>query len=207
MKRNPKGNRHPLLLHKRAMGRLLRNTTLAGLIFAGLAWLCDSGTLGPKLVYPYNFAAVAAAVVFFGLAFYALLARGMGYVQAFPDHMRIVTPLLRLKVSYRRFHSVRPDEFSRLYPLAQASKADRYYLKPFYGQTVVAVHLNAYPMNPVSLRVFLPKHMFLPDQPGFAFLVSDWMALSTDLDSYAGNFREGIARPADEDRFSSMFRG
>ena len=54
--------------------------------------------------------------------------------------------------------------------------------------TVVVVELISYPLNRGMLRLFLPKLMFSKGMPGLVFLVPDWMALSTELDSLQGTW-------------------
>jgi hypothetical protein len=112
----------------------------------------------------------------------------MSYVQPRSDLFRIVTPFLRLNVSYRRVHSVHPAEFHKLYPPAEASWGERRFLRPFYGQTAVVVKLFDYPLHRRFLRFFLPPHMFDPTGKGFVFLVSDWMALSREMDNLRGQW-------------------
>jgi hypothetical protein len=72
-------------------------------------------------------------------------------------------------------------------------------LDPFYGRTAVVVELSDYPMNPRIMRFFLAPQMFSPRSKGLVFLVPDWMAFSTELDSFWGAWlqsQKGAPRPA-----------
>jgi hypothetical protein len=90
----------------------------------------------------------------------------------------VATPLLSLKVSYRRLKSVHPATVGKLFPNHQAKWSERRFLEPFYGETAVIVELSTYPLSKRFLRFFLGEHTFLPHLTGFVFLVPDWMGLS-----------------------------
>ena len=188
MKKRKKGQRFRLLLYKRFFDRLWKATLILGLLLAGVWWQGQLDFILPisPQIDPW---VLLAALVVLMFSLFAMLARNMGYVQARQDHLRLVTPFLRLKISYRRIRSVHPAEFHQLYPPAEAGWAERRLLEPFYGDTAVVVELDAYPLSPGMLRFFLPPQMFYTQGPGFVFIVTDWMALSTEVDSMRGVFR------------------
>jgi hypothetical protein len=102
------------------------------------------------------------------------------------DHLRVATPFIRLKISFRRIRTTHPLEFHQLFPLSKAGWAERRLLEPFYGKTVLAVGLSEFPIRQSVLRLFLPRVMFSTQTKGLVLLVKDWMALSTELESYMG---------------------
>ena len=48
--------------------------------------------------------------------------------------------------------------------------------------TVIVLDMDELPASRFLLRLWLPKYMLAPDRPGLVLAVSDWMALSSDLD-------------------------
>lgn len=178
------------------MNRLWKATLVLGLLLAGLWWQALVGVIMP-LHPPYENFVYLAALVVLGFTLFAMLARSMSYVQAFHNHIRVVTPFLRLKVSYSRVRSVRPAEFHKLFPPAEAGWAERRFLEPFYPLTVVFVELSRYPLPRGLLRLFLPPQMFYPQSRGLVFVVEDWMALSTEIESFRGQWME-TQKPARE---------
>ncbi len=185
--RTPKaGKRHPLLIYRRTMDRALAAAVLLGiLIVVAWGWIYFGE---PQRMATISIWLIAGGIVALIFAVFAFLARWMAYVQARSDHLRVVTPFLNLKVSYRRVRSVHPADFNQLFPPNQASWSQRNYLEPFFGMTVVVVELSSYPLKRAMLRLFLPKQMFSNGMPGLVFLVPDWMALSTELDSLQGTW-------------------
>jgi hypothetical protein len=140
---------------------------------------------------------LGAAVVSFALAIFALLARFVAYVQICSDHINLVTPFLRTKISFRRIRNSHPVLLQQLFPAEKANWSQRSYLEPFYGKTVVEVELRGFPLSPVLLRLFLPAQMFSPKVEGLVFLVQDWMKFSTELDTFQGNWMQSqkVGRP------------
>ncbi|HZD57676.1 MAG TPA: hypothetical protein VE136_13165 [Anaerolineales bacterium] len=188
MAKHKPGKRHTLLLYKRAMGRLWQATLFLGLILAGLWWQITSGKI--PLIDTKNGAWVlVGAVVTLVFTLFALVARNMAYVQPYGTHIRLVTPFLRLQISYRRVRSVHPASFSKLFPPEERGWAEDQFLEPFYPMTVVVVELNAYPLPKPLLRLFLSRQMLASQGPGFIFLVEDWMALSTEIDTFLETYR------------------
>jgi hypothetical protein len=170
------------------MDRLWGPTLVLGLLLAGIWWQANLGSIIPVNVKTEIWVYVASLVV---LAFtlFALLGRRMGYVQAFRNHLRVVTPFLRLKISYRRIRSVHPEEFHKMFPPSKGTWAERALLEPFYDQTAVVVELFSYPISPAVLRLFLPTQRVHPPKIGLVFVVADWMAMSTELDSLFGDWQ------------------
>lgn len=181
-----KGKRHLLLYYKHTMDRLWRLLLLVDIAL----WI----TWGYVLINPkmdsFVYGAAIAVLVFM---LFALLARRMGYVQAYNDHIRIVTPFLRLKIGYRRLKSARPMEFVRLFPPKSMNWGDTRFAEPYFKKTVVALLLNGYPLSPALLRFFLPPMFFLPNNVGFVLVLRDWMGFNTEIDSFVGTWRESSA--------------
>jgi hypothetical protein len=185
------GKRHGLLIYHRVMDRLWPATLVLGLGLVAVWWW--SGDIFPPLPDPSDTIVIGGGAVLIVLACAIFLMRSMGYVQAGPDHLRIITPFLRLKISYRRIKTSHPAEFLQLFPPAKSNWAERRLLTPFYGKTVLVVELSEYPVSPSVLHLFLPRVMFSPQAKGLVLVVADWMALSTELESYLGVWLQKIA--------------
>jgi len=99
-----------------------------------------------------------------------------------------VTPFLRLNISFRRMRSAHPALLQQLFPPQSAKWAQRRFLEPFYGKTVLVIELKGYPLSPFLLRLFLPEQMFSTRSEGLVILTDDWMKFSTELDSMHGNW-------------------
>jgi len=193
--KNPRkaGARHPLLIYHRVMNRLWASTLVLGLLMLaiwGWAWFGNIQILDA----PDNLWLAVGAGVALAFSLFTFVAHNMAYVQARQDHLRLITPFLHLRISYRRVRSIHPADFLQLYPPAEASWAQRRLFEPFYGMTVVVVELLQYPVARTLLRLFLAPQMFSRQGPGFVLLVRDWMALSTELDSLRGSWMQTQGR-------------
>lgn len=177
-----KGKRYPLLMYRRTLDRLWPSLMLSGAILLALwVWAVLGKTeLIPPGEAPWLlFSGGVLAVL--GIVF--ILLRYAAYVQPHSDHLRVVTPFLQMRISYRRIHSVHPADVNSLFPPNQISWSMRSYLEPFFGQTAVVVELNGYPLPFAVLRLFLARTMFYRHTKGLVFIVPDWMEFSTDLDT------------------------
>lgn len=187
------GSRHILLVPKRAMGRLWKPSFLIGLLLAVILWQMQKGNLILERL-ENQFLLVGGMVFALLFTVFTLAARNMNYIQAYSNHFRLVTPFLRLKISYRRIQSSHPVDFGQIYPPSEMSWAQKRALRPFFRETALAVRLTGYPLPLRFLRFFLPQQVFLPGEKGFLFVVEDWMGLSTELDSMSESWRAEISR-------------
>lgn len=180
------GHRHPLLIYQRFIDRLFWPVLLVGVALLVLWWF------GSEFLNSFvlEILVLSAGIIGVAMALFLMLARRVTYVQAFPDHLRIITPYLRLKISYRRIRSVHSANVQQLFPIERARGAEKSLLEPFYGKTIVVVDLAGYPMSPRVLRLFLPRQMFVPKGIGFVLITADWMSLSTEIDSAIGTYRQ-----------------
>lgn len=120
--------------------------------------------------------------------FFLLLTRKGAYVQFFDDHLRLVTPFLRMNVSYKRIQKSTTAQIYNLFPPKSLSSWKRDLIGPISGSTAVVLHLSSYPLSRFVLRMFLSPFFFYDKTSHFVFIVDDWMSFGTDLDSrrYAG---------------------
>ena len=187
MKTRKHGDRHPLLLYRRTLDRIWKMALLIGLLL-GAVWVLTMVRPATLPAGSSGFLLLVAAVVALVLSVLVYLARFTAYSQVYTDHFRIVTPLLRLNVSYQRLRTTHPVLLQQLFPMDKAKWAERKFLEPLYGKTAVVVELKGYPMKPALLKLFLPAQMFSPQTTGLVMLVPDWMKFSTELDVFHGNW-------------------
>lgn len=193
MRRRKKGKRYPLLLYQRVMDRLWGATFVLGsMLIAIWGWSWFTGI--QLLASQNNVWLFIAGIVLLSFTLFAFFGRKVAYVQAYKDHIRLVTPFLRTNISYRRIRRFYPADFQQLYPPHEASWARRQLLFPLYGKTAVVVELNSYPLHPILLRFFLAPQMFSPKTTGLVFLVPDWMKFSMELDSFRGGWLDSRGR-------------
>jgi hypothetical protein len=97
--------------------------------------------------------------------------------------MRIVTPFLRLNISYKRIQRSSSATMAALFPPSSIGGWRREILEPLGNRTAVVVDLNGYPISQNILRYFLSPFFFKDKTPHFVLLVGDWMRFSAELES------------------------
>lgn len=185
MRARRSGKRYPLLLYRRAMDRLWPVTAPLGLLMAAW-WIWAGRGIFSPLNPPNDLLIFIAALVVICFTIFMLVARNMAYVQAMKDHIRLATPFLRLKISYRRIKSIHPAQFGQLFPPKKGNWAVQRFLEPFYSKTALAVEMTGYPLSKRTMRLFLGPNILLPTTEGIVILVENWMKLSTEIDSLRG---------------------
>ena len=190
MKSYKPGKRQTLLMYRRTVDRLFFATLLLGLLLLIISLYPLLGGVDFLSQRIQAIISVSAAVVL-TLSMFAFLARFRAYVQVNQNHLSLVTPLIRLKISYLRLRSAHPALIQQLFPTNESGWARRSYLRPFYGKTAIVIELKGYPLDPVLLRLFFTKEMFSPQNRGFVLLVPDWMRFSTELDTLHGKWLGG----------------
>jgi hypothetical protein len=181
------GDRHPLLMYRRTADRSWQVALVIGFFLLAI-WMMP--LLGGVEVIDDSVKAFlfVSAVVSLAISAFFFWARFVAYTQVYKDHLSLVTPFLRLNISYKRVRSAHPVLLQQLFPKNESSWSQRAFLEPFYGKTAVVIELKGYPMNPTLLRLFLPAQMFSPRTTGFVLLVPEWMKFSTELDTLQGKW-------------------
>lgn len=126
---------------------------------------------------------------------FLLIIRKMAYVQLFDDHLRMVTPFLRMNISYRRIDRSTTAQVFSLFPPKNLSSWKRDLIAPISGSTVIVLHLNAYPLPRAALRLFLSPFFFADNTPHFVLIIADWMRFNTELDSRRSAARTPVRKP------------
>jgi hypothetical protein len=174
------GDRFPLLLYRRAVTRHRRTALSLAVLLLGLWFVVSRGLVDwprpPADAFLLSGGIVSAAYWLFTLA-----GPSLAYAQARQDHLRLQTPIYRLKVSYRRIQATRPVDLARTFPPSSLKSSDRELLAPFFGRTAVGIDLTELPLSRGLLGLFLHRFFFAPDQTGLLLIVADWMAFSQQL--------------------------
>ncbi len=190
------GRRYLLVLYAYILTRWWKTLLLLGLILLGIA--------GGAYFFPNRFPGLAiwpisingllslAGAGLFALlvAFFLLTIRKFAYVQPFENYLLLVTPFLRLKISYRRIRQASSVEVPKLFPLHRYRGRKRAILKHLMKYTAIVLELNALPLSRASLGLFLSP-LFFPDKsPRIALIVPDWMKFSAELESFRGTWQD-----------------
>ncbi|RME90488.1 MAG: hypothetical protein D6770_02365 [Anaerolineae bacterium] len=184
--------RFPLLIYERTINRWWPATLTLGLVLEGVGLFLflrqrDAWRGGAVL-------GVGALTLLFTL--FLLLIRRMAYVQPQPTHLRLVTPFLRLNISYKRFRRTVTAEMSAIFPpSARMSAWQRDLLAPLAHKTALIIELTSFPVPPFFLRLFLSPFFFKDRTPHLVILVDDWMAFSTALESLRSGGEQALKSP------------
>lgn len=195
MKSRRAGGRHPLLFYRRTMDRVGWSVLILGIVVAVSGWF---SLIPPREILGFHsdIWLFVLAVVAFALAAFAFVGRFLAYVQPRDGYLLIATPFLRLRVSYQRIHSIRPMLVQQIFPSDRLTWAQRGFIEAFYGKTAIVVGLLSFPVRPALLKLFLPDAMFARDRKGLVLMTPDWMKLSTEIDSFYGNWLQTQRRRA-----------
>jgi hypothetical protein len=131
--------------------------------------------------------------IFLGLLLAAI--RKSAFVQPLSDHLLLVTPFFRMKISYRRLMSVSSTEMGRLFNYDRFRGLRRTFFLPLASQTAVVLDLKGWPLPRSSLAMFLSPYFFPDRSSRLALLVPDWIRFSTELDSRRTRWLEKLRNP------------
>lgn len=189
------GRRHRLLLYMYILDRWWRLVFFIGLVLLALAFCLryiPSLSAGMEL-FEISSASLGmigtTGIIAILLAIFLATVRYFAYVQPFEDHLRLVTPFLRLKISYRRIRQTGTDQVGRLFPPPQ-KKSRRAILQSLSPLNAIVLDMNGFPLPKYALLFFLSP-LFFPDQTSrLALLVPDWISFSNELESYRSAWLE-----------------
>ena len=176
------GRRFPLLFYRAMMNRWWPVTLTLSLGLLLLAWPVYSHTLTRADAWRWQ-GLVGLASLSFGFTFVLIVMRSFAYVQAFPTYVKLVTPFLRINISYKRLRKTTSAEVGAVFPPTSVRGWKREVIAPLASKTALILDLNSWPADPKMLRLFLSSFFFKDKTPHFVFLVDDWMRLSMEIDS------------------------
>lgn len=183
------GKKYSLLIYRHMLNRWWPAILTLGLVLFGyiaLLWGASAWWKPnplPRLGLIENILLITAASFCLGMSLFLATVSRFAYVQLFDNHLRLVTPFLRLNLGYKRILRTNPAEMAALFPPKGLSSWRREIMAPLSSLTAVVVHLKAYPLPRFWLSFFLSPFFFADKSPHFVLLVDDWMGFSTALES------------------------
>jgi len=173
------GKRYPLVIYTVMMDRWRPIIFVLGIVMFGVAY--DLFRIGAEQWRWLATSSVAALLVFVAIGM-TLLRKG-AYIQPFSDHFKLVTPFLRLNISYKRVRRTSTANFGQLFPRNSISKAQAEIIGPVAKMTAIVIELTSSPMSRAQLRLFLSPLFFKDKTPHFVIVVNDWMPFSSEMES------------------------
>jgi len=200
------GRRYPLVIYTRMLNRWWPATLTLSLALLAVAWgvaRTPEGKAQPFLVDT----TMGLGGLAFVFTFFLFIIRKAAYVQPFRTHLRLVTPFLRINISYRRFRGSTTTEMRVLFPPGSLSGWRRDIIAPLSAMTAIIINLNGYPVSPIILRWFLSPFFFKDKTPHLVILVNDWLRFSSELESMRSNRGQAAkVRPSDSSILSRLPR-
>lgn len=177
------GHKYPLIVYRHLVNRWWPAMLAIGLGMFGWAYTeYDLEPLGKFLPWRWQLAAaVGGLAVIVGIFFWVI--RFFAYVQPFPTYLKLVTPFMRLNISYKRIKKTTVTEMRYLFPFKSMGWWVRDIFSPLAAKTALVIDLSNYPISRNVLRLFLYRFFFKDKTPHLVILVQDWMRFSAELES------------------------
>jgi hypothetical protein len=186
------GHRYPLIVYRHLLNRWWFALIFMGLALFGWAYveyiqppealLLLPFVVGPFLVWPWHLL-IATGILAILVGIFFWIIRYFAYVQPYPNYLKLVTPFMRINISYKRIHKTTATEMRYLFPLKSMSGWVREIFSPLATKTALVIELTGYPISPSVLHVFLYRFFFKDKTPHLVILVEDWMRFSSELES------------------------
>ncbi|HEX6269955.1 MAG TPA: hypothetical protein VFZ43_06955 [Anaerolineales bacterium] len=176
------GHRYPLIVYQHMLNRWWPALIAMGLGMFALAYSEYIDPMSQFLSWRWQvLAGVGVLAILVGLFF--LVLRHIAYVQPRPGHLKIVTPFMRINISYKRIKKTTATEMRYLFPPKSLSGWMQDIVAPLGSKTAMVIDLNGYPISPQILRLFLSRFFFKDKTPHLVILVNDWLRFSSELES------------------------
>lgn len=182
------GHRYQLLVYRHVVSRWWLALILIGVGMFAWAYIdYYFEPLGKVTTWIWGFdAAVGGLAILVGIFFLSI--RYFAYVQPYPTYLKLVTPFMRINISYKRIKKTTASEMRYLFTFKGVSGSARDVLEDLATKTAIVIELNGYPISPALMRLFLYRFFFKDKTPHLVILVKDWMGFSAELES----MRSGI---------------
>lgn len=196
------GHKFPLVVYQHLLNRWWTPMFATGLVMFILAYQEYTDPIYKYIPWRWQlFTGIGVLAIFIGIFF--LVIRQIAYIQAFPGYIKLVTPFMRINISYKRLYKTTTTEMRQLFPPKSMSGWVRDIFAPLASQTAIILELKSYPISPVVLRMFLSRFFFKDKTPHFVILVKDWMGLSAEIDSFRTG-EDPYPKPAKKRRNDSI---
>lgn len=177
------GRKYPLVVYRHLLNRWWTPMFAIGFVLFALAYGEYTHPVYRFIPWRWQlFAAVGVLAILVGIFF--LVLRQIAYIQPFPGYIKLVTPFMRVNISYKRLVKTTTSEMRYLFPPKSMSGWMRDIFAPLASQTAIVLELKSHPVSPAIMRLFLSRFFFKDKTPHFVILVRDWMGLSTEIDSF-----------------------
>jgi hypothetical protein len=201
----PRRRKYPLIVYRHMLNRWWPAMIALGLGMFALAYREYIDPMARFISWRWQlFAGIGVLCILVGLFF--IIIKQFAYVQVFPTYLKLVTPFLRLKISYKRITRTTATEMRLLFPPKSMGWWVREIFAPLSTFTAIVVDLNSYPMSPRILRLFLSRFFFKDKTPHLVILVNDWMMFSTELESMRTNTDPNWGKPQKRPKDSILSR-
>ena len=181
------GHKYPLVVYRHLVNRWWPALIAIGLGMFALAYSEYIQPISQFISWRWQlFAAIGGLSIFIGIFFWVI--RYFAYVQPYPNYLKLVTPFIRINISYKRIKKTTSSEMRYLFSMKSMSGWVQDIFSPLANNTAVVIELTGYPVSPLLLRLFLFRFFFKDKTPHFVILVKDWMRFSSELES----MRSGI---------------
>lgn len=176
------GHKYPLIVYRHMLNRWWPAMITMGLALFALAYSEYIDPMAQFIAWRWQlFAGVGILAIMVGVFF--IIIKHLAYVQPLPDYLRLVTPFMRLNISYKRIRKSTTSEMRYLFPYNSLSRWVQDIFAPLANRTALVIELTGYPISPSILRLFLSRFFFKDNTPHLVILVNDWMRFSTELES------------------------
>src|SRR6266516_3539524 len=176
------GHKYPLLVYQHMLNRWWPAMITMGLVMFVFAYIEYTDPIAQFIAWRWQLAgAVGVLAIIVGLTF--IVIKKFAYVQPLPNYLKLVTPFMRVNISYKRIKRTIPTEIRYLFPPKSLSGWMQDILAPLSNKTALVIELSGYPISPTILRMFLSRFFLRDKTPHLIILVKDWMQLSAELDS------------------------
>jgi len=176
------GHKYPLIVYQHMLNRWWPALMAIGLGMFALAYSEYIDPMAQFVSWRWQlFGGIGVLAILIGIFF--VILRHLAYVQPFPEYLKLVTPFMRLNISYKRIRKTTTTEMHYLFPFKGLSGWMQDIFEPLAGKTAMVIDLNGYPISPVMLRFFLSRFFFKDKTPHLVILVKDWMRFSSELES------------------------
>lgn len=176
------GHKYPLIIYQHMLNRWWPAMITMGVVMFAIAYSEYIAPLGRFLTWRWQLpGGVGALALFIGIFF--IVIKNFAYVQPLPNSLKLVTPFMRVNISYKRIRRTTPSQMHYLFPAKSLSGWMQDIIEPLARNTAIVIELNGYPISPILLRMFLSKFFFKDKTPHFVILVNDWMQFSAELES------------------------
>jgi hypothetical protein len=176
------GHKYPLVVYRHMLDRWWPAMIAMGLGMFALAYSEYINPMAQFLSWRWQVLA-GLGVLGILLGLFLLVIKQIAYVQPLPGHLKLVTPFMRINISYKRFKKTTTTEMRYLFPHKSLSGWMQDIFAPLATRTAMVIDLNGYPISPVILRLFLSRFFFKDKTPHLVILVNDWMRFSSELES------------------------